>query len=93
MVRYQVEEDFIGRNNIMDEIGQRFKTKNRLVAAGIGGVGYALPDCSSSFGISRKFFDFKCRKSRVAIEYCYKYRNLNLEAHIFWVHGGSRARF
>lgn len=48
MVRYQTDEDFIGRDNIMDEIGQRFKTKNRVVIAGIGGVGYA-PDCSSRF--------------------------------------------
>lgn len=37
--------------------------------------------------------DLNYRKSRIAIEYCYKYRKINTEAHIFWVHGGSRARF
>lgn len=54
-VRYQTDEDFIGRDNIMDEIGQRFKTKNRVAIAGIGGIGYALPDCSSRFELSGNY--------------------------------------
>ncbi|MCJ1345259.1 hypothetical protein MMC31_003465, partial [Peltigera leucophlebia] len=33
------------------------------------------------------------RWSRIAIEYCYEYRKMNLEAHTSWVHGGSRTRF
>jgi tetratricopeptide (TPR) repeat protein len=33
------------------------------------------------------------RKSRIAIEYCYKYRENNPEAQILWVNGGNRARF
>lgn len=37
--------------------------------------------------------NLNCRKSRIAIEYCYEYRKMNPEAHTFWVHGGSRARF
>lgn len=49
MIRYQTDEDFIGRDDIMDEIWQRFKTKNRVVIAGIGGVGYVLPNCSALF--------------------------------------------
>lgn len=48
MVRYQTNEDFIGRDNSMDEIGQRFKRKNRVVIAGFSGVGYT-PDYSSRF--------------------------------------------
>ena len=55
MVRYQTDEDFIGRSNIMDEIWQQFKTKNRVVMTGIGGVGYALPGCSSSFEFNGNF--------------------------------------
>ena len=34
-----------------------------------------------------------CRKSRIAIEYCYQYRRDNPDAHVFWVHGSNRARF
>jgi hypothetical protein len=34
-----------------------------------------------------------CRKSRIAIQYCYRYRQRNPSADVFWVHGGSRARF
>jgi hypothetical protein len=46
MVRYQTDEDFIGREEIMEEIRRRFGRKNRVAIAGIGGVGYAfqVPD-------------------------------------------------
>ncbi|KAF4630282.1 hypothetical protein G7Y89_g7861 [Cudoniella acicularis] len=32
-------------------------------------------------------------KSRIAIEYCYKFREANPSAHIPWVHGTNKARF
>ena len=31
--------------------------------------------------------------SRIAIQYSHRYRQLHLESHVFWVHGGSRSRF
>lgn len=72
MVRYDLEEDFVGRDDLMHTIESQICEKNRRVAlAGIGGVG----------------------KSRIAIQYCYRYRQKNPEAHVFWVHGGSRSRF
>lgn len=40
MLRYQKDEDFIGRGQIMEEVEARFKTMNRVAIAGIGGVGY-----------------------------------------------------
>lgn len=33
------------------------------------------------------------RKSRIAIQYCHEQRHREVETHIFWVHGGSRAKF
>lgn len=39
---------------------------------------------------SNNFFG---RKSQIAIEYCYRYRQDHPEAHIFWVHASSPARF
>ena len=42
MVRYQTDEDFIGREEIVEEIRRRFGRKNRVAIAGIGGVGYAF---------------------------------------------------
>jgi hypothetical protein len=46
MVRYQTDKDFIGREEIMEEIRRRFERKNRVAIAGIGGAGYAfqVPD-------------------------------------------------
>ena len=32
-------------------------------------------------------------KSRIAIQYSYRHRQLHPDSHIFWVHGGSRSRF
>ena len=32
-------------------------------------------------------------KSRIAIQYSHRYRQLHPKSHIFWVHGGSRSRF
>jgi tetratricopeptide (TPR) repeat protein len=34
-----------------------------------------------------------CRKSQIAIEYCYRYRKDHPEAHIFWIHASNLARF
>lgn len=41
-VRYQTDEDFCGREKIMEEIRRRFGSKSRVAIAGIGGVGYAF---------------------------------------------------
>lgn len=39
VVRYQKEEEFIGRKPIMEEIEKRFESSRRVAIAGIGGVG------------------------------------------------------
>ncbi len=72
MVKYDLEEDFVGRDGIMSTIEKQLTEGNhRAALAGIGGVG----------------------KSRIAIQYSYRHRQLHLDSHIFWVHGGSRSRF
>ena len=92
MVRYQTDEDFIGREGIMKEIGRRFGIKNRVAIAGIGGVGYAFPGCSVRL-FCIIYIDTNYRKSRIAIEYCYQFRSKTPDAHVFWVHCGNKARF
>ena len=72
MVKYDLEEDFVGRSAIMSSIEKQLAEGNRRAAlAGIGGVG----------------------KSRIAIQYSYRHRELHPDSHIIWVHGGSRSRF
>jgi tetratricopeptide (TPR) repeat protein len=34
-----------------------------------------------------------CRKSQIAIEYCYLFKNEHPEAHIFWIFAGNTVRF
>ena len=72
MVKYDLEEAFVGREDIMSSIEKQLTEGNhRAALAGIGGVG----------------------KSRIAIEYSYRHRQLHPNGHVFWVHGGSRSRF
>lgn len=71
-VKYDADEDFVGRDDVMEKIDSQIQNnKHRVALAGIGGVG----------------------KSRIAIQYCYQFRQQNQTAHVFWVHGGSRSRF
>ena len=37
--------------------------------------------------------NFLSRKSQIAIEYCYRYRQDHPEAHVFWIHASNYARF
>ncbi len=72
MVKYGLEDDFVGRDGIMSTIEKQLTEGNhRAALSGIGGVG----------------------KSRIAIQYSYRYQKLYPDSHIFWVHGGSRSRF
>ena len=72
MVKYDVEEAFVGREEIMSRIETQLTEGNhRAALAGIGGVG----------------------KSRIAIQYSYRHRQLHPNGHVFWVHGGSKSRF
>ena len=34
-----------------------------------------------------------CRKTQTAIEYCWRFRNMNPAFHIFWIHAGSKVSF
>ena len=49
MLNFDQEEDFVGREEVMGEIGRRFDTNaNRVALTGIGGVGYVsghFPPC------------------------------------------------
>ncbi len=51
----------------------------------------SIASLSSESCMADKSFAFS--KSQIAIEYCYRYRSKHPEAHIFWVYGGSHARF
>lgn len=36
---------------------------------------------------------YYCRKSQIAIEYCYRFKQSQPDAHVLWVYGGTIARF
>ena len=41
----------------------------------------------------RNLIPYYCSKSQVAIEYCYRYKDQNPQAHVLWVYAGNIARF
>ena len=43
--------------------------------------------------MSNLFAPLTFRKSRIAIEYCYNYKQEHPKANVFWIHCGNRARF
>ena len=40
-----------------------------------------------------KLIPIGCRKSQIAIEYCYIFRKIHPEAHIFWIYGADPSHF
>ena len=89
--KYDSDADFVGREWTMVEIERQLKERNHRVAlTGIGGVGYGLLHLHSSRIYSNGGMS---SKSRIAIQYCHRFRQQHPEIHIFWVFGGSKFRF
>ena len=42
MVRFEQDPNFVGRENELKEVEERFKEQHRVVLSGIGGVGYVM---------------------------------------------------
>ena len=50
MVRFEQDPNFVGREDELRDIEERFKEQHRVVLSGIGGVGYVM--CLSALGVS-----------------------------------------
>lgn len=49
MVRFEQDPNFVGREDELREIEERFKEQHRVVLSGIGGVGYVMSLSASRF--------------------------------------------
>ncbi len=95
VVPFGRDDSFINRieifNHMNNYINKHSKHHHRLALSGIGGVGSVFfASNSPKLRSTAKVFH---RKSQVAIEYCYRYRDDNPHAHIFWVHASTKERF
>src|SRR5436190_18408704 len=78
---------FIGREDIITNIGRQFKIQRRVALAGIGGVGWVCPVIRVDFSLTCLY-----RKSQIAIEYCYRFQYQHPESHVFWIHASTVSR-
>jgi hypothetical protein len=85
-VPFDKDAKFIGREDILIEIDKKFKVQRRVALAGIGGVGWVC--LTMRVGIKTNIY----RKSQIAIEYCYKFRDQRPESHVFWIHVSTVSR-
>ncbi len=95
VVPFGRDDSFINRieifNHMNKYINKRSKQHHRLALSGIGGVGSVIfASNSPKLQSTAKVF---YRKSQIAIEYCYRFRDDNPHAHIFWVHASTKERF
>ncbi|MCJ1324181.1 hypothetical protein MMC10_000843 [Thelotrema lepadinum] len=94
MIPFSRDPNFIGREEILDEIHREHRQKTnqnhaRSALVGLGGVGcvsFAFPICLMK-GLTSS------SKSQIAIEYAYRVRELTPDCSVFWVHGSNTNRF
>ena len=77
--------------DVIEELDQRLKSQRRVVLSGIGGIRYVL--IAIRRRLARIYIGFAHRKSQIAIEYCYRFRDRHPGVGIFWVHVGTISRF
>ena len=87
-VPFQKDDKFVDRKQIFAQIEQKLHTHHRASLCGIGGVGY-----TSSFQCTIIDADRRVRKSQIAIEYAYRFRQHRPQSHVFWVCAASTTRF
>ena len=87
-VPFQKDDKFIDRSNIFAQIEKQLHMHHRASLCGIGGVGYI-----SSIQYSIVDANRSIRKSQIAIEYAYRFRQYRKQSHVFWVYAASTIRF
>ena len=87
-VPYKRDVNFIDRKNIFVQIEEQLHMHHRASLYGMGGVGYTFLPSRTLIGA-----DGSVRKSQIAIEYAYRFRQSRPQSHVFWVYTASSGTF
>ena len=87
-VPYERDVNFIDRKDIFVQIEDQLHMHHRASLCGMGGVGYTFLPSRALIGA-----DGSVRKSQIAIEYAYRFRQSRPQSHVFWVYAASSGTF
>ena len=85
---FERDDRFIEREDVFPKIEKHLQIHHRVSLYGIGGVGYIYSLRSTLTAANRNG-----RKSQIAIEYAYRFRESRPRSHIFWIYAASHTRF
>ncbi len=88
-VPFQRDYNFIDRKDIFSQIEEQLQMHHRVSLCGMGGIGYRF------FPLNKLLQTLTegVRKSQIAIEYAYRFRQSHPQCHVFWVYATSSATF
>jgi nucleoside phosphorylase/Tfp pilus assembly protein PilF len=88
LLPFERDKQFVGREDILSQVGKQLQNQRRVSLHGLGGIGYYFSINNSQINTNRSI-----RKSQIAIEYAYRFVENNPQSHVFWVYAASAARF
>ncbi len=88
-VPFQRDYNFIDRKDIFSQIEEQLQMHYRVSLCGMGGIGYRF------FPLNKLLQTLTegVRKSQIAIEYAYRFRQSHPQSHVFWVYAASYGTF
>ena len=88
-VPFQRDYNFIDRKDIFSQIEEQLQMHHCVSLCGMGGIGYRF------FPLNKilQTLTEGVRKSQIAIEYAYRFRQSHPQSHVFWVYATSSATF
>ncbi len=88
-VPFQRDYNFIDRKDIFSQIEEQLQMHHRVSLCGMGGIGYRF------FPLNKLLQTLTegVRKSQIAIEYAYRFRQSHPQSHVFWVYAASYGTF
>ncbi len=88
-VPFQRDYNFIDRKDIFSQIEEQLQMHHCVSLCGMGGIGYRF------FPLNKLLQTLTegVRKSQIAIEYAYRFRQSHPQSHVFWVYAASYGTF
>ena len=85
---FRKDPKFVDREFIFSQIEEQLHLHHCTSLSGIGGIGY-YPSHDFSPSVLTKVN----RKSQIAIEYAYRFRQSHPQSHVFWIYAASTTQF
>ena len=85
---FRKDPKFVDREFIFSQIEEQLHLHHCASLSGIGGIGYY-----PSHDVSPSILTKVNRKSQIAIEYAYRFRQSHPQSHVFWIYAANTTQF